>query len=66
MRKAHVWQQLESAGLGEIVMVERVKTLRALANCSGGPLSRKKRPEEPARELARLLRELIVDPAPAR
>jgi hypothetical protein len=67
MQKAQSWKKLEAMGLQEIVMVERVKALRALANCNGGALSRKKRPPEPAsRELVRLLRELIVDPVPAR
>lgn len=59
-----LWTDLEALGLGELVMTERVRALRAVANASGGPLSVKKSPKkDPAQELARVLKDLLAEDA---
>jgi hypothetical protein len=56
-----IWAQLEKLGLAEIVMAEEIRTKRAVLNAAGGPLSVKKRPtESPDKELAKLLRRVVL------
>lgn len=58
--KQSFWSQLEALGLHEIVMVEQVRALRAVANAAGGPLSVRQRPQEPViQQLGKVMKQIL-------
>jgi hypothetical protein len=53
------WAQLEKIGLGELVMAEQVRAMRALANARGGALSVRAE-DKPAEPITKQLKKIMT------